>query len=100
MWWRNNSNFLVHYKSLISFLRSHTNTLHYLLVKELIDDEAKNISTERIVIGGFSQGGAVALYTSLTNNIKLAGVLAFSTWLPLHTKIAVSVLVLSIDYKY
>ena len=63
----------------------------FLLVKSLIDEEAKTISTERIVIGGFSQGGAVALFTSLTNNIKLGGVLAFSTWLPLHNKVLVSI---------
>ena len=58
-------------------------------MKSLVEEEAKSIPSGRIVIGGFSQGGAVALYTSLTNNIKLGGVLAFSTWLPLHNKIMV-----------
>jgi len=30
------------------------------------------------------QGGAVALYTALTHEEQLGGVLALSTWLPLH----------------
>ena len=37
------------------------------------------------VPGGFSQGGALALYTALTSQKQLAGVLALSSWLPLHT---------------
>ncbi|KAF6041207.1 LYPLA1 [Bugula neritina] len=57
------------------------------LLRSIIDEEAKSIPSERIVIGGFSQGGAVAIYTSLTSDIKLGGLLAFSTWLPLHTKV-------------
>jgi len=61
-------------------------------VRSIIDEEAKSIPSERIVIGGFSQGGAVAIYTSLTSDIKLGGLLAFSTWLPLHTKVMVSYL--------
>lgn len=35
-------------------------------------------------IGGFSQGGAVALYSALTSTTTVAGILALSTWLPLH----------------
>ncbi|KAK3742777.1 hypothetical protein QZH41_013889, partial [Actinostola sp. cb2023] len=35
--------------------------------------------------GGFSQGGAVALYSVLTSSPTLAGVLALSSWLPLHS---------------
>ena len=34
--------------------------------------------------GGFSQGGALALYTALTMEKPLAGILALSSWLPLH----------------
>lgn len=34
--------------------------------------------------GGFSQGGALALYTALTMEKKLGGILALSSWLPLH----------------
>jgi predicted esterase len=53
----------------------------------LIQDEIKNgIPSESIFIGGFSQGGATALYTALTSPIKFAGVIALSTWLPLHAR--------------
>jgi lysophospholipase-2 len=36
------------------------------------------------VIGGFSQGGALALYSALLFPKPLAGVIALSCWLPLH----------------
>ena len=53
----------------------------------LVQDEIKNgIPSESIFIGGFSQGGATALYTALTSPIKFAGVIALSTWLPLHAR--------------
>lgn len=35
-------------------------------------------------MGGFSQGGALALYSALTYPQKIAGVAALSCWLPLH----------------
>ncbi|KAM7175891.1 acyl-protein thioesterase 1 isoform 4-T5 [Macrochelys suwanniensis] len=55
-------------------------------VKVLIDQEVKNgIPSNRIILGGFSQGGALSLYTTLTTHQKLAGVLALSCWLPLRT---------------
>lgn len=51
----------------------------------MVDEEIKNgIPSERIFIGGFSQGGATALYTALTSSHRFAGVIALSTWLPLH----------------
>jgi predicted esterase len=40
----------------------------------------------RIVLGGFSQGGAMSLLTGLTSEKKLAGVLGLSSWLPLRNK--------------
>ncbi|XP_060081710.1 acyl-protein thioesterase 1-like [Ylistrum balloti] len=55
-------------------------------LKDLIKEEAKSISTGKIFIGGFSQGGAVALYTALTSDCQLAGLVGLSTWLPLHGK--------------
>lgn len=58
------------------------------LVQQLIAQEEKiGISRSRIIIGGFSQGGAVALYSAfaLSQN-PLGGVLALSTWLPVHYK--------------
>ena len=54
-------------------------------IETIINDEISNgVSPENIVLGGFSQGGALALYTGLTINKKLGGILALSTWLPLH----------------
>lgn len=54
-------------------------------IKSIIDDEIKSgIPSDRIVLGGFSQGGALALYTALTMEKPLAGILALSSWLPLH----------------
>uniref|UniRef100_A0A3P8NH15 Acyl-protein thioesterase 1 n=1 Tax=Astatotilapia calliptera TaxID=8154 RepID=A0A3P8NH15_ASTCA len=54
-------------------------------IKALIDQEVKNgIPSHRIILGGFSQGGALSLYTALTTQQKLAGVVALSCWLPLH----------------
>ena len=37
-----------------------------------------------IVLAGFSQGGAIVLQTALRHGERLAGVLALSTYLPLH----------------
>jgi phospholipase/carboxylesterase len=37
----------------------------------------------RIVLAGFSQGGAIALHTALRFPRRLAGLMALSTWLPL-----------------
>lgn len=55
-------------------------------IKALIDQEVKNgIPSNRIILGGFSQGGALSLYTALTMSQKLAGVVALSCWLPLRT---------------
>uniref|UniRef100_A0A2K5M8M5 Acyl-protein thioesterase 1 n=1 Tax=Cercocebus atys TaxID=9531 RepID=A0A2K5M8M5_CERAT len=50
-------------------------------IKALIDQEVKNgIPSNRIILGGFSQGGALSLYTALTTQQKLTGVTAFRCW--------------------
>lgn len=49
-------------------------------------DEA-NISADRIVLGGFSQGAALSLLTGLTSERRLGGIFALSGWLPLNGKI-------------
>lgn len=55
------------------------------IVESLIEREnARGIATARIVLAGFSQGGAIALQTGLRHREPLAGILALSTWLPLH----------------
>ncbi len=46
-------------------------------------EHQRGIPAARIVLAGFSQGGAVALYTGLQYKEKLAGIIALSTYLPL-----------------
>ncbi|GIY64049.1 acyl-protein thioesterase 2 [Caerostris darwini] len=47
-------------------------------------EEESGIPSNRIVLGGFSQGGALALYSALRYSKPLAGVIALSCWLPLY----------------
>lgn len=57
-------------------------------INELISAEVDaGIDSKRIVVGGFSQGGALALLTGLTTERQLAGVIALSCWLPLRMKV-------------
>ncbi len=46
------------------------------------------IDATRIVVAGFSQGGAVALHSALRYPQRLGGVLALSTYLPLRDRLA------------
>jgi phospholipase/carboxylesterase len=53
-------------------------------VEQLIRRETeRGIDAARIILAGFSQGGAVALFTALRYSQSLAGVIALSTYLPL-----------------
>lgn len=52
----------------------------------MINNEIRSgIPADRIILGGFSQGGALALYSAMTYPEKLAGVIGLSCWLPLHS---------------
>jgi phospholipase/carboxylesterase len=52
-------------------------------IRQLIAKEVeRNIPANRIVLAGFSQGGAVSLYTALRFQESLAGVMALSCYLP------------------
>jgi phospholipase/carboxylesterase len=53
--------------------------------KYLQTERTKGIAADRIVVAGFSQGGAIALQTALRYPDSLAGVMALSTYLPLRT---------------
>ncbi len=56
---------------------------------EFIERErALGIRADRIVLAGFSQGGAMALQVGLRYRESLAGVLALSTYLPLRDRLA------------
>ncbi|MDZ4098411.1 MAG: alpha/beta hydrolase-fold protein, partial [Methylophilaceae bacterium] len=48
-------------------------------------EESRGVRPERIVLAGFSQGGAIALHTALRHTERLAGILALSTYLPLKS---------------
>ncbi len=53
-------------------------------VRDLIAQEHKRgIPSQRIVLAGFSQGGAIALHTGVRYPERLAGIMALSTYLPL-----------------
>jgi phospholipase/carboxylesterase len=53
-------------------------------VSRLIDAEAsRGVPSERVVLGGFSQGGAIALHAALREPRRLRGVIALSCFLPL-----------------
>lgn len=58
--------------------------IHALIQAEI----SRGISSDRIILAGFSQGGAIALHTALRYPHKLAGILALSTYLPLHAKLS------------
>jgi len=50
------------------------------------EQQESGLPAQRIVLAGFSQGGALALHTGLRHTDPLAGILCLSGWLPLaHT---------------
>ena len=60
-----------------------------VLLENLISRETKKgIPPDRIVLAGFSQGGAIALQTALRHRERIAGVMALSTYLPLSKTLA------------
>jgi phospholipase/carboxylesterase len=53
-------------------------------ISQIIDRQIEEgIAAEKIVLAGFSQGGAIALQTGLRYPKRLAGIMALSTYLPL-----------------
>ncbi|MGJ3493755.1 Carboxylesterase 2 [Piscirickettsia salmonis] len=61
----------------------------YQQLLELINKEKeRGICSDRIILAGFSQGGAIALYTATRLKEKVAGVIALSTYLPLACNLA------------
>ena len=58
-------------------------------IEALIEREkARGVPSRAIVLAGFSQGGAMALHTSLRQGERLAGVMALSCSLPLADALA------------
>lgn len=54
------------------------------IVRDLIRrEQSRGLSSSQIVLAGFSQGGAIALYAGIRHHEPLAGIMALSTYLPL-----------------
>jgi phospholipase/carboxylesterase len=56
------------------------------ITEELI--RAQGLPANKVVLAGFSQGGAIALQTALRYAERLAGLMALSTYLPLASTLA------------
>ncbi len=57
------------------------------LVALIEREKQRGIAAERIVLAGFSQGGAMALHTGLRYPEQLAGILALSCYIPLADRL-------------
>lgn len=51
-------------------------------------EQQRGVASERIVLGGFSQGGVIALQAGLAHQRRLAGLVALSTYLHDHANTA------------
>ena len=51
-------------------------------------EQERGVPSERILLAGFSQGGAIALAAGLRHRQKLAGIIALSTYLPMADTLA------------
>lgn len=59
------------------------------MIENLIEREhERGVPYERIVVAGFSQGGALALHVALRFPHRLAGIMGLSTYLPLRARLA------------
>lgn len=65
-------------------IRASIESVRALIAREV----ERGIAPEHIVLAGFSQGGAITLATALRHAQKLAGIVALSSYLPLHDKTA------------
>ncbi|KAL2753985.1 hypothetical protein ACRALDRAFT_1062958 [Sodiomyces alcalophilus JCM 7366] len=65
-------------------VRQSTQYFHELIQAEI----DAGIPSDRIILGGFSQGGAMSLFAGLTSPHRLAGVLGLSCWLVLSGRFA------------
>lgn len=70
-----------------SGLRQGQQGIDGLIAKEI----NRNIPSHKIVLAGFSQGGALALFCGLRYPLKLAGILGLSSFLPLADKLTAEI---------
>ncbi len=56
-------------------------------IQEIIEQQiAAGFAAHQIFLAGFSQGGAIGLYTALHSNLELGGVVSLSSYLPLASE--------------
>jgi phospholipase/carboxylesterase len=65
-------------------VRASQTLLEALIARE----KQRGSASDRIVLAGFSQGGAIALQTGLRHPERLAGIMALSCYLPIAGKLA------------
>jgi phospholipase/carboxylesterase len=65
-------------------VRASQSRLEALIKRE----NERGTSANRILLAGFSQGGAIALHTGLRHRAHLAGIMALSCYLPVADKLA------------
>ena len=65
-------------------VRASQQSVEALLARE----KSRGVAANRIVLAGFSQGGAIALQTGLRHAERLAGIMALSTYVPLADQLA------------
>jgi phospholipase/carboxylesterase len=65
-------------------VRASQQSVEALLARE----KSRGSAAQRIVLAGFSQGGAIALQTGLRHAGRLAGIMALSTYVPLADTLA------------
>jgi phospholipase/carboxylesterase len=67
-----------------SGVRASQKLLDALIARE----RSRGVPADRIVLAGFSQGGAIALQTGLRHAERLAGIMALSTYVPIIDSVA------------
>lgn len=61
------------------------------MIRQVIDEQLEEgFVSEQIFLAGFSQGGAMALFTGLQMTIPVAGIIALSAYLPLAAACSMS----------
>jgi phospholipase/carboxylesterase len=62
-------------------IRASAATLEQLIARE----QERGVAANKIVVAGFSQGGAIALHAGLRAKHQLGGVMALSTYIPIKS---------------
>ena len=60
-------------------------------------EKARGVPAKRIVLAGFSQGGAIALHTGLRHPERLGGIVALSTYLVMADRLAADAAAANLD---